>query len=244
MITPAPGPDAQPAAPGAPLRLLVVDDQPIIRRGLALMLGAEPGIAVVGQAADGQEALQLALALRPDVVLMDLQMPRMGGVAATRLLAAQLPQARVVVLTTFDDDERVFEAVLAGARAYLLKDATEAEVLETVRAVQRGESRLSPTVARKVLDQFRALAAGAATTAVRPPSTDAPPQPAPDGADPLSDKEERVLTLLAEGLSNRQIAERIFLAEGTVKNHVSRIMEKLHARNRTELALKAQARRG
>ena len=226
----------------APLRLLVVDDQPIIRRGLALMLGSEAGITVVGQAADGQEALDLALALRPDVVLMDLQMPHMGGVAATRQITQALAQTRVVVLTTFDDDELVFEAVLAGAQAYLLKDATEAEVLETVRAVQRGESRLSPPVARKVLDQFRALAAGLAMATAPLSPTDAPPRAEPDGAAPLSDKEERVLTLLAEGLSNREIAERIFLAEGTVKNHVSRIMEKLHARNRTELAVKAANR--
>ncbi|MBS0301548.1 MAG: response regulator transcription factor, partial [Proteobacteria bacterium] len=149
------------AAPavGAPLRLLVADDQPIIRRGLALMLDAEPDIEVVGQATDGQQALELAHALRPDVVVMDLHMPRVSGVAATRLLSAQLPRVAVVVLTTFDDDELVFEAVRAGARAYLLKDAAEAEVLETVRAVHRGESRLSPAVARKVLEQFRALAA-------------------------------------------------------------------------------------
>ena len=227
-----------------PLRLLVVDDQPIIRRGLALMLGAEPGIRVVGQAADGQEALDLALALHPDVVLMDLQMPHMGGVAATRQITQALAQTRVVVLTTFDDDERVFEAVLAGAQAYLLKDATEAELLETVRAVHRGESRLSPTVARKVLNQFRALA-----QAVAAPPGPAPDKPAPPGADadaaqePLTDKEERVLTLLAEGLPNREIAAQMFLAEGTIKNYVSRIMEKLHARNRTELAVMAAGRR-
>ena len=220
-----------------PLRLLVADDQPIIRRGLALMLGAEDGIEVVGQAADGEQALELARALRPDVVVMDLQMPRGGGVAATRQLAAELPRVRVVVLTTFDDDERVFEAVRAGAHAYLLKDAAEAEVLETVRAVHRGESRLSPAVARKVLEQFRALAAGAGGAPVPPAGTGAEPEA-------LSDKEERVLALLAEGLTNRQIGERVFLAEGTVKNYVSRIMDKLHARNRIELAVLAQGRRG
>lgn len=239
MNTPAPCPDD--AAP--PLRLLVVDDQPIIRRGLALMLGAEPGVEVVGQAGDGQEALALALALAPDVVLMDLQMPRLGGVAATRLLTAQLPQTQVVVLTTFDDDDLVFEAIQAGAQAYLLKDAAEADVLETVRAVHRGESRLSPTVARKVLQQFRGLASGWSA----PPG--AAPLPVRGNGDqaaqnePLSDKEERVLALLADGLSNRQIAAHVFLAEGTVKNYVSRIMEKLHAHNRTELAMKSAARR-
>lgn len=226
-----------PAASPAPLRLLVVDDQPLIRRGLALMLGCEPGIAVVGQAAHGQEALEQALALRPDVVLMDLQMPLMGGVAATRALAAQLPQARVVVLTTFAEDERVFEAVLAGAQGYLLKDASEAELLDTIHAVHRGESRLSPLIAHKVLAQFRSLAAGAAPAA--PTAVQAASLQAPEA---LSAKEEQVLQLLAEGLSNRQIAARVFLAEGTVKNHVSRIMDKLHAHNRTELALKAASR--
>ncbi|MBS0500786.1 MAG: response regulator transcription factor [Burkholderiaceae bacterium] len=229
----------------APLRLLVADDQPIIRRGLALMLDAEDDIAVVGQAADGQQALELARALRPDVVVMDLQMPRLGGVAATRQLAAELPRVRVVVLTTFDDDELVYEAVRAGAHAYLLKDAAEAEVLETVRAVHRGESRLSPAVARKVLEQFRTLAASARHAGSPPPYPGAAHVPTPPALDePLSDKEERVLALLADGLSNRQIAERVFLAEGTVKNYVSRIMDKLHARNRIELAVLAQTRRG
>ena len=225
-----------------PLRLLVADDQAIIRRGLALMLDAEPDIEVVGQAADGQEALEMAEALRPDVVVMDLQMPRLSGVAATRLLAGRLPRTRVVVLTTFDDDERVFEAVQAGAHAYLLKDAAEDEVLDTVRAVHRGESRLAPSVARKVLDQFRALAGGAAPG--EPPGAAGPPPGAAVPDEPLSDKEERVLALLADGLSNKQIAATVFLAEGTVKNYVSRIMEKLHARNRTELAVKAATRRG
>ena len=220
----------------APIRLLIADDQPIIRRGLALMLGAEEGIEVVGQAADGQEVLELARQFAPDVVVMDLRMPRMSGVEAIRRLTHELPQVRVVVLSTFDDDELVFEAVRAGARAYLLKDAEEREVLETVRAVQRGESRLSPTVARKVLEQFRAMAAGQAPV----PSTAPPPAPEPE---PLSDKEARVLALLAEGLSNKEIAEQVFLAEGTVKNHVSRIMEKLHARSRIELAMKASGRR-
>lgn len=230
--------------PAPPLRLLVVDDQPIIRRGLALMLGAEPGIEVVGQAGDGQEALDLALALAPDVVLMDLQMPRLGGVAATRQLAAELPRVRVVVLTTFDDDELVFEAIQAGAHAYLLKDAAEEDVLETVHAVHRGESRLSPTVARKLLQQFRRLASGLTA------APDTAPTPRQDDTDalmqeePLSEKEERVLALLADGLSNKEIAAQVFLAEGTVKNYVSRIMEKLHARNRTELAVKITARRG
>jgi DNA-binding NarL/FixJ family response regulator len=211
------------------IRVLVVDDQSLIRRGLAVILATEPDIAVVGQAADGQEAIDVARRERPDVVLMDLQMPRLAGVAATRAITAELPQTQVVVLTTFDTDELVFEAIRAGAQAYLLKDAPESEVLETIRAVHRGESRLSPNIARKVMEQFRRLPAGA------PPALDG------DAAslDALTAREERILALIAEGKGNREIARTVFLAEGTVKNYVSRIMEKLHARTRTELAVKA-----
>jgi DNA-binding NarL/FixJ family response regulator len=227
--------------PNAPLTLLIVDDQPLIRRGLAMMLATEPGISVVGQAADGLEAIAQALALRPDVVVMDLQMPRASGVVATREITAQLPHTRVVVLSTYDDDELVFEAIRAGAQAYLLKDASEAEVLETIRSVQRGESRLSPAIARKVMEQFRAIAAPAQATV----PVAATPTPAPQARadeEPLTDKESRILQLLAQGLSNKQIAAAVFLAEGTVKNYVSRIMDKLHARSRLELAMRAAGR--
>lgn len=219
-----PEPPREPA-----IRLLIVDDQPLIRRGLAMMLATEPDIDVVGQAADGIEAIEQALALKPDVVVMDLQMPRASGVVATREISAQLSTTRVVVLTTFDHDDLVFDALRAGAQAYLLKDAPEAEVLETIRAVQRGESRLSPSIARKVLAQFRAMPA-------------APPADPTEEA--LTDKEARILDLIAQGMSNKQIAAAVFLAEGTVKNYVSRIMEKLHAHNRTELAMRALGRRG
>ena len=232
------------SADAPPLRLLIVDDQPLIRRGLAMMLATEPGIEVVGQAADGLEAIELAERLRPDVVVMDLQMPRASGVVATREITARLPATRVVVLTTYDHDELVFEAIRAGAQAYLLKDATEAEVLETVRAVHRGESRLSPTIARKVMDQFRAIAAAplAEASALSAPAGPTPAAGPLDEA--LTDKESRILELLSQGLSNKQIAAAVFLAEGTVKNYVSRIMDKLHARSRTELAVRALGRRG
>jgi len=226
-------------AEATPLRLLIVDDQPLIRRGLAMMLATEPGIEVVGQAADGLEAIELAERLRPDVVVMDLQMPRASGVVATREITARLPATRVVVLTTYDHDELVFEAIRAGAQAYLLKDATEAEVLETVRAVHRGESRLSPTIARKVMDQFRELPGWATAGA-----TEGRPTAADPLEEPLTDKEQRILDLLTQGKSNKQIAAAVFLAEGTVKNYVSRIMDKLHARSRTELAVRALGRRG
>ncbi|MBS0340906.1 MAG: response regulator transcription factor, partial [Proteobacteria bacterium] len=226
---------------GPRIRVLVVDDQVLIRRGMALLLDAAPDIEVVGQAADGVEAVALARQLQPDVVLMDLHMPRKGGVLATREIAAALPNTRVMVLTTFDRDELVFDAVRAGAQAYLLKDASEDEVLDTVRAVHRGESKLTPQIARKVMDQFRLLAnrmaqepqdtvlpaaphAGAAAPAAVPAPT--PAVAAASGVptpDPLTDREAAVLELIAKGQSNRQIASALHLAEGTVKNHASRI---------------------
>ncbi len=230
-------------APAVPIRLLIVDDQPLIRRGLAMMLAAEQGLQVVGQAGDGSQAIELAIAERPDVVVMDLQMPLTSGVVATREITSRLPDTRVVVLTTFDEDELVFDAIRAGAHAYLLKDAPEAEVLDTIRAVHRGESRLSPSVARKVIEQFRALPVPPAAT---PAGADghAGAAGASRHEDPLTEKEERVLNLIAQGMSNKQIAATVFLAEGTVKNYVSRIMDKLHAHSRTELAVRAVQRRG
>lgn len=231
------------------LRLLIADDQPLIRRALSMTLGAEPDIEIVGQAVDGVDAIEQALALRPDVIVMDLQMPRASGVVATREITSQLPAVGVVVLTTYDHDDLVFEAIRAGARAYLLKDAAEDEVLDTIRAVHRGESRLSPSIARKVMEQFRRLDAPRAEAAALPPAESATPRPVPRAAgasldEPLTAKEERILQLIAEGKSNKQIGATVFLAEGTVKNYVSRIMEKLHARSRTELAVRATERRG
>lgn len=226
-----------PASDAPALRLLIADDQPLIRRGLAMMLATEVGISVIGQACDGQEAIDLALADAPDVVVMDLQMPRISGVVATREITARLPGTRVVVLTTYADDDLVFEAIRAGAHAYLLKDASEQEVLDTIRAVHRGESRLSPPIARKVMEQLRKLPGPAAAVV--------PPRPTREAScEPLTDKEARILDLIAQGRSNKQIAAAVFLAEGTVKNYVSRIMEKLHAESRIELAMRAAQRCG
>ena len=231
------------------IRVLVADDQALVRRGMTLMLAVEPDMEVVGQASDGVEAVEMAQQLRPDVVLMDLHMPRKGGVAATREIALSLPRTHVLVLTTLDAEETVFEAIRAGAHAYLLKDATEEELLETVRAVHRGESRLTPQIARKVMDQFRRLAPLSESlpgdAALSPPAAPRTSQAVLQNkanevvTEPLNDKEEKILQLIAEGKSNKQIANTVFLAEGTVKNYVSRIMEKLHANTRTELAVMA-----
>ena len=174
------------------------------------------------------------------------QQPRQGGVAATREITRTLPGTQVLVLTTLDDDETVFEAVRAGAHAYLLKDAAEDELLETIRALRHGESRLTPQIARKVMDQFRRLAQ---SSKAEPPGGDpaAARTREPAGSalvtEALTDKEEKILERIAEGMSNRQIGAALFLAEGTIKNYVSRIMEKLHANTRTELAILSRKQR-
>jgi DNA-binding NarL/FixJ family response regulator len=225
-------------APRPVIRIVIAEDQALVRRGAALLLSMESDMEVVGQACNGVEAVELTQLLRPDVVLMDLHMPLKGGVVATREITRALPHTQVLVLTTLDDDETVFEAVRAGAHAYLLKDAAENEILETVRALKRGESRLTPQIARKVMDQFRRLAQSAPSESLR-----AEPTTAPLEAAALNEKEEKVLELIAEGMSNRQIGGVLFLAEGTVKNYVSRVMDKLHANTRTELALLSQRQR-
>ena len=215
------------------IRILIAEDQQLVRRAFSTMLSLEGDLKVVAQAADGAEAIQLARKWRPDIVLMDLQMPRVGGLGAMKRILEDVPDAKIIVLTTFDTDELVFEAISAGAHAYLLKDSNEAEILETIRAVHSGQSRLSPVIARKVLDEFRRQ---------RPSGVVAPDDdgPADEG---LTEREEKVLALVAKGKSNREISDTVFLAEGTVKNYVSKIMEKLHVESRTELAIKALNRK-
>jgi DNA-binding NarL/FixJ family response regulator len=220
-------------ASAAKLRILIAEDQALVRRGTTVLLSMEPDMEVVGQACDGIEAVEMAARLRPDIVLMDLHMPRQGGVAATREITRALPGTQVLVLTTLNDDETVFEAVRAGAHGYLLKDVTEQELLDTIRALRRGESRLTPQIARKVMDQFRRLAAGSDHAR----GADNAGKKTEASAETLNDKEEKILRLITDGMSNRQIAAAMFLAEGTVKNYVSRIMEKLHANTRTALAV-------
>jgi DNA-binding NarL/FixJ family response regulator len=221
------------ATAAARIRILIAEDQALVRRGTSVLIAMEPDMEVVGQACNGIEAVAMAEHLRPDVVLMDLHMPLQGGVAATREITRTLPGTQVLVLTTLSDDETVFEAVRAGALGYLLKDVSEQELLETIRALRRGESRLTPQIARKVMDQFRRLSRAADQAASAGNTLD---KNEPSG-ESLNDKEERILRLITEGMSNRQIAAAMFLAEGTVKNYVSRIMQKLHANTRTALAV-------
>lgn len=211
------------------IRLMIAEDQSVIRKALAALLALEADIAVVATAADGEQAVSAALAYAPDVVLMDLKMPRMDGIAATRAILAKSPSIRVIMLTTFDADELVFEAVSAGAQGYLLKDAEEAEILSAIRAAARGEPRLSPSIAAKILGEFRR---------VRTPS-----KSALEDEEPLTDREKDVLNHVAAGKGNREIAREMGLAEGTVKNHVSTILAKLHLRSRTELAIRALSER-
>ena len=210
------------------VRVLVVDDQALFREALVTLLGARPEVEVVGEAGNGQQALEQAAALRPDVVLMDLHMPVLDGVATTRRLRVEQPGVRVLALTTFDDDEDVFAALRAGALGYLLKDVSSDRLVEAVLSAARGESVLQPSVAAKVVARFAQL-------------DDAPrsrPQPL---VVPLSERELDVLRLLADGRSNREIATALFLAEGTVKNHVTNVLGKLGARDRTQAALRARA---
>jgi DNA-binding NarL/FixJ family response regulator len=210
------------------VRVLLVDDQALFREALATLLGVRADIEVVGEAGDGDEALRRAADLAPDVVLMDLRMPVLDGIAATRRLRAEQPDVRVIALTTFDDDEEVFAALRAGAVGYLLKDVSSARLVEAVLAAARGESVLQPSVAAKLVARF-----------ARMPADDAAPRPQPLVV-PLSDRELAVVRLLAGGRSNREIAAALHLAEGTVKNHVTNVLGKLGARDRTQAALRAR----
>jgi DNA-binding NarL/FixJ family response regulator len=213
---------------GTPVRVLLVDDQALFREALATLLEVRAEMEVVGEAGDGAAALEQAALLRPDVVLMDLHMPVLDGIAPTRRFKAERPEVRVLALTTFDDDEDVFAALRAGAVGYLLKDVSSDRLVEAVLAAARGESVLQPSVAAKVVARFAQL------------PDDAAPRPQPLVV-PLSDRELEVLRLLADGGSNREIATALFLAEGTVKNHVTNVLAKLGARDRTQAALRGRA---
>lgn len=213
------------------IKILLVDDQPLFREGLRTLLSVQSDFEIVGEAGNGEEAIKLARPLQPAVVLMDLQMPVLDGVAATRRLKAEQPDCRVIVLTTFDDDENVFDGLRAGAVGYLLKDAPSEKLCEAIRLAARGESFLQPSVAAKVVAEFARLTSK--TAALSQPHNE-------PLVEPLSDREREILSLISAGASNREIASTLFLAEGTVKNHVTNILGKLGVRDRTQAALKAK----
>ena len=204
-----------------PIRILVADDHTLVREGLCGLLATEPGFKVVGQAADGLEATQQALALKPDVVLLDLAMPRQGGLDALLAIQQAQPDIRILILTSFGDEEQIFVAIKAGALGYLLKDASSQELIRGIRDVYEGRLSLSPVIARKLMREMEQPTPGA-------------------GPEELTAREGEVLGHLAQGLSNREIGQRLGISEWTVRTHVSHILEKLHVANRTQAALRAQ----
>jgi DNA-binding NarL/FixJ family response regulator len=209
------------------IKILIVDDQRLMREGLHTLLEMEPDLEIAGEADDGLAALAQYEVLQPDVVLMDIRMPNLDGVQATQRLRQRWPSARVIILTTFDDDAYVFDGLRAGALGYLLKDVSGDELAEAIRKVAGGGALIEPSVARKVLAEFARLA-----EPVQPPVERLP--------DPLSERELEVLRLLAGGNNNKQIAAQLYLAEGTVKNYISTIFDKLSVEDRTQAALKAR----
>jgi DNA-binding NarL/FixJ family response regulator len=209
------------------IRILLVDDQTMFRDGLRVLLSTQPDFQIVGEAADGEQAIRKAAALHPDVVLMDLRMPVLDGAAATRRLRAVQPDVRVIVLTTFDEDAAIFDGLRAGATGYLLKDAPTEKLYEAIRAAARGESFLQPSVASRVVAEFTRL-------------SERSPDASQALVDPLSTRELEILRLLAGGATNREIALQLFIAEGTVKNHVTNIFSKLDVTDRTRAAIKAR----
>ena len=209
------------------IRVLLVDDQALVRSGFRLILETREDIEVVGEAADGREAVDLARRLHPDVVLMDVRMPHVDGVEATRRLAAAGLPARVLILTTFDLDEYVYEAIRAGASGFLLKDVQPAQLVEAIRVVAAGEALLAPTVTRRLLDHF----ADAMPTAR--------PKPLPPDLARLTERELEILKLLAGGLSNAELADALFVSETTVKTHISSVLRKLGLRDRVQAVVLA-----
>jgi DNA-binding NarL/FixJ family response regulator len=211
-----------------PIRTLIVDDHALFRRGLEIVLASEPDIEIVGQAGDGTEAVSKAAESVPDVVLMDVRMPRSSGIQACTAIKEAAPTAKIIILTMSDEEEDLFEAIRAGASGYLLKDIPLDDVAEAVRAVHGGQSLISPSMAGKLLTEFAALA--------RRDQEEAPQQvPAPK----LTDREMQVLKLVARGMNNRDIAKELFISDNTVKNHVRNILEKLQIHSRMEAVMVA-----
>lgn len=219
-----------PEGAGDPIRVLVVDDQALFRRGLHVVLDPEPDIEIVGEAEDGEDAVAKAEEFTPDVVLMDVRMPRVDGIEAARRIRESRPSIRVLVLTVSDEEGDLYEAVKAGANGYLLKEISVEEVAEAIRAVAQGQSLISPSMASKLLAEFSALARQA---------EEREPYPTPG----LTSRELEVLRLVAQGLSNRDVADHLFISENTVKNHVRNILEKLHLHSRMEAVMYAVRQR-
>ncbi len=218
------------------VRVMIVDDQTLLREGFRKLLELEPGIEVVGMAGDGEAALALVEQLHanqspPDVILMDIRMPRMDGISAIQALKARWPQAHIVILTTFDDDDLIYAGLRAGALGYLLKDCSAEQLMNAIRAAARGEVLLQPHIAGKV---FAGLAQPAA------PKPQPSSSPAMAYVEELTERERDILKLVARGASNREIGETLFITEGTVKNHMSNILSKLGLRDRTQAALYAR----
>ncbi|MCA9996735.1 MAG: response regulator transcription factor [Anaerolineales bacterium] len=207
------------------IRILLVDDQSLFREGLRTLLSVWDDLEVVAEAGNGEEAITAVSHHHPDVILMDLRMPILDGVAATRRIKHTHPNSKIIVLTTFDDDDTIFDGLRAGAIGYLLKDVSSDKLVEAIRAAARGESFLQPSVAAKVVAEFNRLTTPA-------------PKPA-ELTEPLSDRELEILHLVAIGASNKEIASQLYIAEGTVKNHLTNILSKLGVRDRTQAALKA-----
>jgi NarL family two-component system response regulator LiaR len=205
------------------ITVLICDDQAIVRKGIRALLATEPNIEVIGEAENGQEAVSQVKELRPDVILMDLVMPEVDGVEATRRITGHQPAARILVLTSFATDDKVFPAIKGGALGYLLKDSSPEELVQAIQQVYRGEPSLHPTVARRVLQELS-----------RPEEMEEPPR-----SEPLTERELEVLRLVARGLSNQQIANQLMISEATVRTHVSRILSKLHLASRIQAALYA-----
>ncbi|MBW4488007.1 MAG: response regulator transcription factor [Trichocoleus desertorum ATA4-8-CV12] len=216
------------------IRVLLVDDQSILRQGLKALLELEPDLDVVGDASNGQVAIQQVETLQPDVVLMDVRMPVMDGVAATKSICQRFPAIKVLVLTTFDDDEYIAEAMRVGAIGYLLKDTPSEELAAAIRAVHKGYAQFGPGIFQKVLSHM-----GPKPTANASPPAE--PLPLPPELSELTPREREVLRLIAAGSSNREIAQTLFISEGTVKNHVTNILNRLNLRDRTQAAIFANA---
>ena len=204
-----------------PIRVLIADDHPVVRRGLRTLFSSKPGIEPVGEAADGAEAVLMARSLQPDVILLDMVMPHKNGLEAINEIKQENPEARILVLTSFAEDEKVFPAIKAGALGYLLKDSSPEELLDAIRNVYHGQSSLHPTIARKLINELKR------------PSDSLPTQTT------LTDREVEVLKLVAQGLTNHEIADKLVLSEWTVRTHVRNILDKLHLANRTQAALYA-----